>query len=428
MAALVTRPAMAHRRCGWWRHRWLRVLASAVWLATAAPGLAGAAAPPPGTVLALEARAELSAAAINAAVGGRFRADGETAPRARTGVTQYLLRYTTTAPDGGPAEAMAQLLVPHAAPDDALLAFAPGSTGLDARCGPTATWLATGRVETYGATALAYAGQGLPTVLPDYLASAGGSDLQPYFVAMAEATVVLDALRAALRALHGVAPQVTVAHAFVAGFSQGGHAALAAADRAAVYARDLPLAGIVGFGPSSDLDTLFRHFPYTAPWVVRAFQEVYPGELDAADVLAEPYLARLDHDVRRMCVLQAQASYPADPATLFTPAFHQALIAGTLARDFPAWREAFDRNDVGLRPHGLPVAVFQGVDDPIVPLPAQDALVARLCELGSPVRYANYLRTRHETRYIGFADALAWMRAVAAGAPPADDCPEVLTP
>jgi len=405
-----------------------RAAAGALWLLAALLGAALAASPPPGTVLALEARAEHGAAAIDATVGGRFRADGETAPRARTGVTQYLLRFATTGPDGGPAEAMAQLLVPHAVSDDALLAFAPGSTGLDADCGPTAIWLASERVETYGATALAYAGQGLPTVLPDYLASTGGSGLQPYFVATAEATVVLDALRAARQALRAVAPDVTVAHAFAAGFSQGGHAAFAAADRAAVYARDVPLAGVVGFGPSSDLDTLFLHFTHTAPWVVRAYVEAYPGRLDAADVLAEPFLSRLDRDVRRMCVLGAQAAYPEDPAALYAAPFARALAAGTLARDFPAWREAFDRNDVGLRLGGLPVAVLQGVDDPIVPLPAQDAFVARLCGAGSPVRYANYLRTRHETRYIGFADALAWMRAVAAGTPAPDDCPEVLTP
>jgi hypothetical protein len=408
--------------------RGAHVLLASLWLATAALGPAFATAPPPGSVLALEARAELGTATIDATVGGRFRADGEVAPRARTGVTHYLLRFATTGPDGGPAAASAQLFVPHDVSDDALLAFAPGSTGLDTDCGPTALWLATGQVESYGATALAYAGQGLPTVLPDYLAGTGSGGLQPYFVATAEATVVLDALRAARQALHGVAPHVAVAHAFVGGYSQGGHAAFAAADRAAVYADDLPLAGVVGFGPSSDLDTLFLHFPHTAPWVVRAYAEVYPGRLDAADVLVEPFLSRLDDDVRRMCVLGAQASYPEDPANLYTASFHEALQAGTLARDFPAWREAFDRNDVGLRLDGLPVAVFQGVDDPIVPLAAQDRFVTRLCEADSPVRYANYLRTRHETRYIGFADALAWMRAVAAGAPPPNDCTEVLTP
>jgi hypothetical protein len=397
------------------------------WILLLAVGLqAVAAQPAPGTVLELEPRGRLSAASIDAAVGGRFRNDGEAPPRATTDVDAYLLRYATTGPDGGPTETIAQLYVPRVPSGPTLLAFAPGSTGLAAACSPTHTWRASGQVETYGATALAYAGQGVATVLPDYLATTGETPLQPYFVATAEATVLLDALRAARDALRSTTPSVEVVHAFAAGYSQGGHAVFAAADRASVYARELPLAGVIGFGPSGDLDTLFLHFQYTAPWVVRAYQAAYPGEVDPAEVLAEPYASRLDADARRLCVGEAQSYYPHDPTALFTAPFHAALGAGTLGEHFPVWRELFDRNDTGIQPHGLPVAIFQGVDDPVVPLSAQDAFVRRLCSLDVPVRYANYLRTRHETRYIAFRDALDWMRAVADGAPPPDDCPEVL--
>ena len=380
---------------------------------------------PPGTLLAVQPLGTLSAAQVDGTVGGRFRGDGETPPRAATAVDAYLLRYVTTGPDGGEALAQAQLFVPRAPSDDALLAFAPGSTGSDASCSPANVRVRGGNLETYGATAVAYAGQGLPTVLPDYLGATEPGSVQPYFVATAEATVVLDALRAATRALADLAPDLAVADAFVAGFSQGGHAALATADRAAVYARDVPLSGAIGFGPSGDLDTLFRSFHYTAPWVVRAYEEVYPGQVDRDDVLVAAYANALDRDARRLCILGAQSYYPADPAFLYTPEFHAALFGGTLAEDFPEWRALFDANDTGVRPHGLPVAIFQGVDDPVAPLAAQDVLVERLCALGSPVRYANYLRTRHETRYIAFREALAWMRALAADQPPVDDCPEV---
>ena len=380
---------------------------------------------PPGTLLAVQSLGALTGAQVDGAVGGRFRGDGEAPPRASTGIDAYLLRYATTGPDGGEALAQAQLFVPRAPTEDALLAFAPGSSGSDPSCSPANVRLRGGNVETYGATALAYAGQGLATVLPDYLGATEPGSVQPYFVAMAEATVVLDALRAATHALADLAPNLTVADAFVAGFSQGGHAAFAAADRAAVYAREVPLSGAIGFGPSGDLDTLFRSFHYTAPWVVRAYEAAYPGKVERSDVLVAAYSDALDADARRLCILGAQSYYPADPAFLYTPAFHDALFDGTLAEDFPEWRALFDANDTGVRPHGLPVAIFQGVDDPVVPLATQDALVERLCSLGSPVRYANYLRTRHETRYVGFRDALAWMRDLAADLPPVDDCPEV---
>ena len=384
--------------------------------------------PSPGDLLALERLGTLSAAEVDGVIGGRFRRDGETPPRSVTAVDAYLLRFSTVGPDGAPAEAIGQLFVPREPADDGLLAFAAGSTGLVSSCSPTNERLATGRVETYGATALAYAGQGLPTVLPDYLGSTDANALQPYFVAMAEAAVVLDALRAATDALAAVAPSVSVTGAFVAGYSQGGHATFASADRAAVHAPDVPLKGVLGFGPSGDLDTLFRDFHYVAPWVVAAYEATYPGEVRARDVLAEPYASRLAEDVARLCVLGAQRYYPPAAADLFRPDFYQALTSGTLGNAFPAWRTLFDQNDTGLQVDGIPVAIFQGVDDPVVPLDAQDDFVARLCDQGSPVRYANYLRTRHETRYVGFREALEWMRGRLADEPPPDDCPEVARP
>lgn len=402
----------------------VRVLAGAVVLVFVL-GARALAQDAPGSLLALEPLDTLSAAQVDVVVQGRFRRDGETPPAAATTVDTYVLRFRTIGPDGVPAEAMAQLFVPRASVDDGLLAFAPGSTGLDASCSPANERLRTGSLETYGATALAYAGQGLPTVLPDYLGSTEAGALQPYFVAMAEAAVVLDALRAATEALAEVAPAVDVTGAFIAGYSQGGHATFASADRAAIHAPDVPLAGVLGFGPSGELDTLFRDFHYVAPWVVAAYEATYPGTVRAAEALAEPYASRLAEDARRLCVLGAQQYYPTSAADLFTPAFYEALTSGTLADEFPAWRDLFDRNDTGLDLGGLPVAIFQGVDDPVVPLDAQDEYVARLCAQGTPVRYANYLRTRHETRYVGFGEALDWMRGRLAGAPPPNDCPEV---
>jgi hypothetical protein len=406
--------------------RWHRGLVLAV-LAVTSLGAVSAQSSP-GDLLALEKLGTLSPGEVDGVIGGRFRRDGETPPRAQTAVDAYLLRFTTVGPDGAPAEAIGQLFVPREPADDGLLAFAAGSTGLAASCSPTNERLTTGRLETYGATALAYAGQGLPTVLPDYLGSTDPNALQPYFVAMAEAAVVLDALRAATDALAAVAPAVEVGGAFIAGYSQGGHATFASADRAAVHAPDVPLKGVIGFGPSGDLDTLFRDFHYVAPWVVAAYEATYPGAVRARDVLSEPYASRLTDDVARLCVLGAQRYYPATAVDLFQPDFYQALTSGTLGEAFPTWRALFDQNDTGLQLDGLPVAIFQGVDDPVVPLDAQDDYVARLCAQGSPVRYANYLRTRHETRYVGFREALQWMRGRLADEPPPDDCPEVARP
>lgn len=381
----------------------------------------------PGQLLSLDAHAVLSPEEVNAEVAGRFQNDGESAPAAVTGVEVHVLSFSTTGPDGGSVAGVAQLYIPAEPAERALLAFAPGSTGMARTCGPLQLLRETGFGGTYGATALAYAGQGLATVLPDYLGTLGEDGLQPYFVATAEAAVLIDALRAARIALDFLDSDVEVDTNFLAGYSQGGHAVMAAADRLATYAPDLPVGGVIGFGLSGDVEVLFRHFQYTAPWVVWSYMNTYPNAgLDAADVLAPEYAATLERDVRSLCVAEAQTNYPTATSVLYTPEFDAALQGGTLARDFPAWAEAFTANATGVREHGIPVIVLQGVDDPVVPFDDQTEYVRRLCELGTAVRYVNYVRTRHETRYIGFEETLAWMRERSAGVEAPSDCGQVL--
>ncbi len=380
----------------------------------------------PGRLLSVESYRAFSVEQI-AQEGGRFANNGQAPPTPGTGVALYIVSFSTTGPDGGPAVGNAQLFVPDAPAYDALLLFAPGSTGLTAYCGPLQELRRTGEPETYGATALAYAGQGLPTVLPDYLYVLGPDYLQPYFVATAEAAVLLDALRASHAALAELGLGLEVRTNFLAGYSQGGHAIFAAADRAATYTPDLEVGGVVGFGPSGELDVLFRNFHYTAPWVVWSYVNTYPDAgMTAAQVLAPAYAERLERDVREQCVAEAQNSYPVEPQTIYTDEFWTALTTGSLEQEFPAWHEAFEANDTALSGHGIPVYVHQGVDDPIVPIQDQTAFVARLCQQGSPVRYANYLRTRHETRYVGFDQTLVWIRGLLDGEDPPSDCLEVL--
>lgn len=406
--------------------RLLGSLLACLILATTTTALAQAVNRSPGDLISLEHYRHWGQGEINTEVGGRFRNDGETPPSANTAVDVYLLSFATTAPDGALTSSVAQLYLPATPTDQALLAFGPGSTGLPARCGPMQELLNTGRGGTYGASALAYAGQGLATVLPDYLATLQPGDMQPYFVATAEAAVLIDALRASQQALLQLSSTIVPLTHFMAGFSQGGHAVFAAADRASTYAPDLPIGGVLGFGPSGQVEVLFRHFQYTAPWVVWAYMHAYPGAVDAHDVLAPAYANELDQAVRDLCILEAQGRYPSAPSSLYTEAFYAALDSGTLAQRFPAWAQLFAANDTGVREHGIPVMILQGVDDPIVPLADQTAFVNRLCELGAPVRYANYLRTRHETRYIGFGDALSWMRERMAGIDAPSDCQEVM--
>lgn len=383
----------------------------------------------PGTVVDLTQVHSLTPGEVDAIVDGPFVNDGVEPPASVSAVDTYLMRFESRWPDGTPAEAVAQLNVPREVDGDAILfTFASGSTGLVEACAPSAGFADGGGFETYGRYTLAYAGQGFVSVMPNYLGFFDVGVLQPYFVREAEGQVVLDAAKAARAALERLETGLDVDAVFVGGYSQGGHAALAAADLAASYAPELPLRGVLGFGPSGDLATLFRAFTYVAPWVLYAWQDYYPGAVDPADVLLGGYANQLANDSERLCIAGVQRYYPSSPDALYRPEFAASLREGTLAETHPELADLFARNDAGLSGHGLPVMVLQGVNDPVAPITDQHRHVAAMCDAGSAVRYPNYVRTRHETRYLGFRPAMEWMRALAGGAEPPSDCAAVPRP
>jgi pimeloyl-ACP methyl ester carboxylesterase len=377
----------------------------------------------PGTLLGVSDTGMLSPAQVNGNVAGRFINNGESPPSAVTEVDSYLIRYLSRAPDGQAAEITAQLFVPRQFADPpSIFVFAPGSTGLVEACAPSRSFVDGGTFDTYNAYALGYAGQGFVSLMPNYMGFFDVGVIQPYFDRIAEGRVLLDGIRATHQALERLGLGVGPLPAFVGGYSQGGHAAFAAADLHAGYAPDVPLAGVVGFGPSTIMSSLFLDFTYVAPWVLHSVATLQPGRIDPAELLAEPYLSRLANDAERLCIVGAQAYYPGTPEPLFRPEFTAALRNGTLEHDFPEVAELFAENDAGLSGHGIPAIILQGVDDPVVPIESQHQYVASLCAGGSAVRYPNYLRTRHETRYIGFGEATLWMRGIAAGEPAPSDC------
>ena len=393
----------------------LTILLLTIWLSSALAQ--------PGNLVEFSGTGTLSAAAVDARTAGRFRNNGEAAPSAVTAVDTYLIRYESSWPDGEPAQITAQLFVPHEIADPAnLFVFAPGSTGLVEACAPSRPFVENGSYETYNAYTLAYAGQGFISLMPNYMGFFDVGTIQPYFDRVAEGRVLLDGIRAATAALERLGFDASQLPAYVGGYSQGGHAAFAAADLLDDYAAEVNLAGVVGFGPTTIMSSLFLEFTYVAPWVVYALETFQPERIDPATLMAEPYLSRLAADAERFCILGAQAYYPASPESLFLPEFTAALENGTLTSDFPQVAELFEENDAGLDEHGLPAIILQGVDDPVVSIESQHRFVTQLCEDGSRVRYPNYLRTRHETRYIGFWDAIGWMRDLSSGMQPPTDC------
>ena len=155
----------------------------------------------------------------------------------RYDVQTYDIRYVSTDHDGSAAEIHAQLFVPIFTEPAGrpLFVFGSGTTGIADGCAPSLEQPEVRRWGYYRENMLAYAGSGVITIFPDYLGFGDPDRPQRYFSKLAEGRTMLDAVRAvddffetSVRAADGhVRPS---GHAFVGGYSQGGHAAFAAAD------------------------------------------------------------------------------------------------------------------------------------------------------------------------------------------------------
>jgi acetyl esterase/lipase len=207
----------------------------------------------------------------------------------------------------------------------------------------------------------------------------GTEGSHPYLVGRAEGANVLDAIRAAA-AIEGsgigaASPVV------LAGFSQGGHAALWAAQLAPSYAPELDILGVQAVSPVSDVtafaqraEGLDEQFGVLVT-IAHGMQLAYP-ELDLADVLTDEALASLS-TLDTQCI--------GDVVITYTRPVQDLLRASP--RSLPDWRERLAENTAGQEALDLPVHVVQGADDPIVYETVTRQLVDRLCAAGDTVAY-----------------------------------------
>ncbi|TVR74320.1 MAG: alpha/beta fold hydrolase [Spirochaetaceae bacterium] len=342
-------------------------------------------------------------------------------PAPRYAVDVYSLRFWSSDFDGSPLEALATLYIPvvdqhREAP---VLAFLSGTTGVGNQCATSLEEPEVIRWGWYRQNMLAYGGQGIITIFPDYLGFNNDDIPQRYFSAAAEGHLMLDALRAARNVF---SERPLPIHSSVrpgpgnvtAGYSQGGHAALAAADMNLAYAPEIRLNGAIGFGSTNNVETLMREAAYYTPYILLSYRSIYgPEAIDYSRLIQPRWLPTLEEDVMRMCVDQFQTFFPFDGRDLYTPEFYAALHGNRLHRDFPLLKRILDENETGLSGHGKPVLMIQGNQDIIITNPEQRRYVERLRSSGSEVEYVEMEGVRHRhTRPAGFARSVDFIRRV----------------
>jgi pimeloyl-ACP methyl ester carboxylesterase len=342
--------------------------------------------------------------------------EGYEPPDARYSVQTYLIRFQSRYPDGSAAPITAQLFVPIL-PEEAerpVYIFAPGTTGLLDVCRVSREHIAGIHWGLYRSHLLSFAGQGVIGLLPDYTGFGDPSHLQYYYHAESEGKMILDAARALRHFFEDERFRVRPAPGVhLAGYSQGGHAAFAAADLGSSYAPEVEIAGIIGYGPATDMEALFREFTVVAPMVVHTYQRVYGAQaIDPARILAPRWAETLEYDVTRQCVGAMQSYYPWAAEEMFAEPFYDSLMAGTLSVTHPDIFGILRQNSPGLSGHGVPALILQGTDDIVVYPDSQGQFVSALRSRGSDVRYLVYQGYRHDIRQTSFDEVLRWIGAV----------------
>ncbi len=328
--------------------------------------------------------------------------------RAPQGARKWAVIYRSTSYDGSPIGVSGLIIaparpLPPGAPPRTVLSVAHATVGIADGCAPSRS-PSDGLVTT----AMPLLDQGYVLAVTDY-EGLGTPGPHPYIVGASEGRSVLDAALAAAAIPETGAGSRTV----LLGGSQGGHAVLWAADLAASAAPSLDVLGAVAFAPAGDLEAIARDgrsaSAGTDAWasavmLVTAWHAVYGLPLDVLTPTAVALVPRLEG----ACHLQLDH----DPMRL------------DLA-DQPEWLARLRENTPGASHTAVPVLIFQGDADRVVPIESTRALVARMCAVGDTVdlRVLPGADHRGSLNPASLLAAVGWVTDRLAGTRAASTCP-----
>ncbi|GGM50435.1 alpha/beta fold hydrolase [Microbacterium saperdae] len=262
--------------------------------------------------------------------------------------------------------------------------------------------------------------EGYAIVATDY-PGMGVAGPSAYLLGIPEANSVLDAVRAA-RNIDGARAGDRLV---LWGHSQGGQAALFAAERAASYAPELTLLGVAVAAPAANLSELMSDdivnvsgvtiASYAIPAYEAAYGDRYPdGEIAA---ILTPAGTAATPDMAALCLLSQNKEIHAiaDP-----------LIGGYVRSDpstTEPWATLLKENSAGAEPLTVPVFVGQGLADELVEPKATEDYVALLCSQGADIAFHRYPGVNHGlAAYAALPEMLLWLSTVTSGRTPSTTC------
>ena len=366
----------------------------------------------PGCLRSAEKIGDYDAAALRATIDPRLKIDN--------GYTVWSIEYLTGDAKGRTSLATVTIPFPADAPARGfdVVANDHGTVGLDDPCKLTGTVYGAGLAGLFGA-------RGMIGVATDY-PGLGTPGVLPYLVSEVEGRATLDALRAARNLARWQGVRVSSRFA-VAGLSEGGHAALAAAAMHRRYAPELDVRAFAVAAPATVREEDWRAGFVDGPaavfeaMLVFAWGEEYGGP--------SPWAPGMDAVVRDAMTTQCVGAAGStggigvalgttQRAKIFAPGFVSAFTSGSWGA-FGIFGKAFAANRLAAYDQTAPLKIYQGDADTVVFEKSTRAFVDALRAGGDTVDYEVVAGGTHFDVAFGFlasvdlrTDAsIAWLRA-----------------
>ena len=344
----------------------------------------------------------------------------EPAPPPAANARAERIVYASIGLDDAPRAVSAVVMFPYgesASGARPVVAWAHPTTGVAQYCAPSLR-------EDFYATVQGlpdFLARGFVVVATDY-PGLGTQGPHPYLVGVSEGRAVLDSVRAA----RYLAEAKAGTRYAVWGHSQGGQAALFAAQLAPAYAPELSLVGVATAAPATELATLFGDDIDTplgrilSAYTFWSWSRVY-GDSTGNIVAASADVAM--DDVASVCaesLLQGLVlSRDAKPLA-------QAFLTANPTRVQP-WRSIIAQNTPGRAAVGAPLFFAQGSADELVRPAVTEAYANSLCRGGDKVRYVSMPDVPHNPAGKAAAPAAAaWIADRFGNAPAPSDCAVLL--
>ncbi len=333
------------------------------------------------------------------------------------GTEAYRILYKSTGSNGRPTAVSGLVVFPEGTPPRRgrkVIAFAHSTVGVATNCAPS---LQRGGYAQIIQGLGEFIAEGYVVAVSDY-AGLGTREPHAYLDGPVEAMNVLDSVRAAHR--------LSVAHAGVEfalwGVSQGGQAALFAAQIAPTYAPRLHLVGVAAGAPVTSLVDLFDDNLESPPGKVllsmalSSWEQVYVGA-GMDQVVTEAVRPSVEAIARR-CLYGPQYTAAAPPETLAGVSF-----IGSPPWGAEPWRSILAHDTLSAAPIPTPVLLLQGAADKIVPAALTVRLARGLCAAGNAVELRIYPTVEDgEVGIVAAPDVAAWVAGRFAGYPPPSTC------